>query len=521
MELGGQRAPAVGEWATSSSVVLRGGAWNIFSRVVPTLYTVVISIAAARFLGAEPFGRQSFISFIQLSLVFFLTTGISGGLSRYIGESIGRERPQDVARMMRWAWLVEVVAALAGASLLVGAAAAGADPKGAWLFAAVGCFVAVLHAVPSALLGGLQLWRAATIVGVVSGIFTGAAIVAVLAAGGGVTEIFAIEAAGSMVNLGGTTLLARRALRNLPAPALSASRERRDLIRGLTRFSLASSYGVIVYLIVWRRSEFFFLEHFSGDVAVAIYSVPFAAVTALIQVPEALSAVVIPAFATLAGARAQERIRLGFARALRLLLLATLPVTAAALALGPPLLEALWGAAFEESGPVFLVMVAPLPLLALLYVSKALAMGLGKLRVVLIVDTGAAVINVSLALLLIPRYDALGAAFAHVAAQVASAVPILVYALRLAGRADWKPRTLVPAALASAGAGAAAAAVLAVIGGVAGLVLATAAGTAVFAILAVVFKILPKEDAEWLETNAGRSVARLSRLVAGPALQAS
>jgi O-antigen/teichoic acid export membrane protein len=254
---------------------------------------------------------------------------------------------------------------------------------------------------------------------------------------------------------------------------------------------------------------------------VAVYSVPFAAVTALIQVPEALSAVVIPAFATLAGARAQERIRLGFARALRLLLLATLPVTAAALALGPPLLEALWGAAFEESGPVFLVMVAPLPLLALLSVSKALAMGLGKLRVVLLVDTGAAVINVSLALLLIPRYDALGAAFAHVAAQVASAVPILVYALRLAGRADWKPRTLVPAALASAGAGAAAAAVLAVIGGVAGLVLATAAGTAVFAILAVVFKILPKEDAEWLETNAGRSVARLSRLIAGPALQAS
>jgi O-antigen/teichoic acid export membrane protein len=518
-EVRGQDAAFVGERGTSSAVVLRGGAWNVFSRVVPHLYVLVISIAAARFLGAEGFGRQSFISFVSLSIVFFLTTGVSAGLIRYIGEAIGRERPGDVERLIRWGWLVELVAAVGGSSVLVAAAAAGAGPRAAWLFAAVGCFVGVLHAVPSAILGGLQLWRAATIVGVVSGLVTALATVVVLAAGGGISGMFAVEAAGSIVNLAGTTLLARRALVSLPAtaPAVPASS---DLLRGAVRFSLASSYGVILYLVVWRRSEFFFLEHFAGDVAVAIYSVPFAAVAALIQIPEAVAAVVLPAFATLAGAQAQERIRSGFARALRLILLATLPTTAAALALGPALLEAVWGDEFEESGPVLLVMAAPLPVIGLLYVSKALAAGLGKLRFVLIVETGAAVLNLSLALLLIPPHGALGAAVAHATAQVASAGPILMYALRLAAPVHWRPSAILPAAGASLGAGLLAGATLVLVGGAVGLALASVLGTATFAALAVMLRILPPEDAAWLETHGGRSVARLSRLVARPAVRA-
>jgi O-antigen/teichoic acid export membrane protein len=516
-----QDAAAVGEWTTSSAVVLRGGAWNVFSRVVPHLYTLVISIAAARFLGAEGFGRQSFISFVSLSIVFFLTTGVSAGLIRYIGDAIGRERPGDVGRLIRWGWLVELVAALGGSSVLIVAAAAGADPRAAWLFAAVGCFVGVLHAVPSAILGGLQLWRAATIVGVVSGLITALASVAVLAAGGGISGMFAVEAAGSIVNLAGTTLLARRAMGSLPATAPGAGTASSDLLRSVVRFSLASSYGVLLYLIVWRRSEFFFLEHFVGDVAVAIYSVPFAAVAALIQIPEAFGAVVLPAFATLAGAQAQERIRSGFARALRLILLATLPTTAAALALGPALLEAVWGAEFEESGPVLLVMAAPLPVIALLYVSKALAAGLGKLRFVLIVETGAALLNVSLALLLIPPHGALGAAVAHATAQVASAVPILMYALRLAAPVRWRPSAILPAAGASAGAGLLAGATLVLVEGALGLALASVVGTAAFAVLAVMLRILPPEDAAWLETHGGPSVARLSRLVTRPAVRAA
>jgi hypothetical protein len=56
-----------------------------------------------------------------------------------------------------------------GGGILVGAAALGASPISAWLFAAVATFAAILHTVPSAVLIGTQRWRQATMIGLITG----------------------------------------------------------------------------------------------------------------------------------------------------------------------------------------------------------------------------------------------------------------------------------------------------------------------------------------------------------------
>jgi len=68
--------------ATTGRSVLRGGFWYTASRVVPQLYTLAISIVAARFLGPGGMGRQSFIAFVELSLVALLSNGIFFALMR-------------------------------------------------------------------------------------------------------------------------------------------------------------------------------------------------------------------------------------------------------------------------------------------------------------------------------------------------------------------------------------------------------------------------------------------------------
>ncbi|MGH3080121.1 MAG: hypothetical protein ACRDNH_03160, partial [Gaiellaceae bacterium] len=98
--------------ATGGDSVVTGGAWNSASRLIPQLYVLAISIAGARFLGAESFGRQSFISFVELSLILLLTGGLSLAVVRFIGDSLGRGRSAPVARLVTWAWRVEGVAAL-------------------------------------------------------------------------------------------------------------------------------------------------------------------------------------------------------------------------------------------------------------------------------------------------------------------------------------------------------------------------------------------------------------------------
>jgi O-antigen/teichoic acid export membrane protein len=188
-----------------------------------------------------------------------------------------------------------------------------------------------------------------------------------------------------------------------------------------------------------------------------------------------------------------------------------LPVTAAALVLGPRLLDVVYGPEFADARPVLLIMLIAFPAVPLLSISRSLLVALGLLRFPLLVETAAAVINVSLALALVPGHGAIGAAVANVTAQLLAAVLIVARGLRAVGEVDWRPFSLWRVAAASAGAALAAWLGLAVAAGGPGLALGIAAAVVVFAALAVALKILPRDDAVWLDDVAG---TRLGGLVA-------
>src|SRR5204862_781207 len=70
---------------------------------------------------------------------------------------------------------------------------------------------------------GAQRWRDASIVGLATGTAATAAIVLVLAAGGGITGMFAVEAVLTIANLVWTSALGRRALRSIATAPRVAS----------------------------------------------------------------------------------------------------------------------------------------------------------------------------------------------------------------------------------------------------------------------------------------------------------
>jgi O-antigen/teichoic acid export membrane protein len=330
--------------------------------------------------------------------------------------------------------------------------------------------------------------------------------VAVLAAGGGITGMFAVEAVISAGNLVWTTMLARRALgRVAPWRGPELDHEAWRVLRSRAwRYALPASYGFLLTLVVWRRSEFFFLERYSTDTQIALYSVVFAFVAALTQFPDAIAAVALPAVATLSGAGEADRIRVGFARGLRMVALVALPITAVALAIGPRLLKLLFGPDFSGTEPVLLIMLVPFPLLPLLSLSRSVLAGLGKLRVPLIAETIAAAVNISLAFALVRDHGAVGAAVSNVAAQLTAAVLVLTYALWSLGDVDWRPLSLWRGVVAAAAAGLAGWAGVTLLPGAWGLVLGALLALVSFSALAVFLKILPEDDAAWLNKEAGR-----------------
>jgi len=484
---------------TSGATVFRGGIWNVASRIIPQVYVLIVSVAAARFLGPDGLGRQSFIGFVQVSVTMLLSSGLAISLMRYVGEAIGRRGGDAVRGLIVWAWRLQAAGALAGGGAVAAIGIVGADPRGAWLLAGVACGIAIVHTVPSALLIGTQLWRQASIVGIVTGAGAAAATIAVLAVGGGITGMFAVQAVVSAVNLAWTTRIARGALATL-GPAVAADLQLR---RRVVRFALFETVDILVVLVVWRRSEFFFLDRFSTDAEIALYSISFSALMLLALVPDSIGTVITPALSTWLGAGITDRIRLAFGRTVRLVALLAMPITAATLALGPEALRLVFGEDYEGTGPVLVILVSLFPLYALSTIGSAVVLAFGKIRVPIAVGLVAAVVNIGLDITLIPRYDAVGAALANSGAQLVAGLPVIVYAVRLTGAIRWEAGRLLVGAFASACGGLAAWGVLVAIGGGAGVVLGLLAGCGAFGVCARVLRILPADDASWLDDRAG------------------
>ena len=509
--------------ATTGATVLSGGAWKTAALALPQLYALVQSIVAARFLGPAGMGVQSFIAFTELSVVNLLTVGLSNSLMRYIGELLGRRRGGEVRELVAWGWRVQAVgAALAGGGLGL-VALSGANVASAWGFAAVAAVASVLHNVPSAVLIGTQRWRDASIVGLVTGCVATGAIVAVLAAGGGITGMFAVEAAVALVNLLWTGALSRRQLlRVAPMPRLATAAA--ALRKDARTYAILASLTSVVTFVVWRRSELFFLQHYSPSAQIAFYSIPFSLLTALITLPQSLSEVVSPAVATLFGAGAGKRIRRGYGRGARLLVIMTLPVAAAALAVGPETIRVIWGRDYGPAGAVFLILLIPLPAIPLVNLARAFLTGIGEIRVPLLITLVAGALNIGLDFLLVPLYDAKGAAVANGCAQLAAGLPLLAVVRRRVGIVEWQGARLARAALASAGAGGAAWICVRLLGGPLGILVGLAAEGLVLVVLGALLRILPADDAVWLDgavgTRFGGLLGRTFRLWGGvPAAQ--
>ena len=504
---GAQASPQFGAEATTGASVVRGGLWKMFSNALPQLYALTLSIAAARYLGPDGMGRQSFIAFAEILTIEVISSGLAMAAQRYIGEAVGARRGAQARWLALTIFKIELVGAAIGGGVLIALGLHGQEPQAAWILAGVAAVSGVLATVPGAVLSGLQRWRDATIAGLATGGFGTVATLIVLALGGRITAMFAVEAVSLSIAFLWTGLLARRAL---PAVADTVEREP-ELRRRTLRFAAYSSVGALLTLIVWRRSEFFFLNHYSADREIAFYSIAFAVVSALVRLPSAMGQVLAPAVATLFGAGAHERIRRGFSRALRLLLIATIPIVAASAALGPETLKLIWGDAYAPTRDPFLIMVAASLLTPMTVTAASLLAGLGRVRVPLVVNTCAGAVDLGLAYLLVPHHGAVGAAIANAGAQATAGIPLIASCSRLAGPIRWGPGSLLRCAVYSALGGVAAWAVVSALGGVIGIVLGLLAGLTLFLGLASTIGLLHRDDADWLAAVVGSKLGNAPR----------
>lgn len=494
----------------TGSALLAGGAWSVLSRVIPQAQLLALSIITARALGPEDMGRQSYIAFIALSLVMVATAGLPGSLTRFTAELLGGGSGGRALGVLRLTVRIEAAAAVAAGAGLAAIGIAGAEPRGAWILAGASAALFILASPLQALLTGAQRWREAIAPGLVTGILAIPVTYLVLAAGGGIAGVFAVETGVAALNLAAAVWLSRRLARRMP----SAGPVPGDLRRRFATFAAVSTLLILVQYVVARRSELFVMDAVSSDAQIAFYSIGFAIAAGLAAIPDAVGKVAMPAVATLAGAAQHARIRAGFWRAVRLLVAVSPPLAVAAIVTGPALLAAVYGDDYRAAGDALRVLLAPLMLLPLLMLAQAVLFALGRLGVLVGVNLAATAVDIGLALALIPSLDAVGAAIANVAAQLVAGVPCLIVAARMQAPVDvdWAAAGRTLGLTAAVGVGVALP--LATIGdGPGGLAASLAVGALVLVAAWPWARPLAGRDAAWLAAAVGGR--RRSATVAG------
>lgn len=493
--------------ATTGLTLLAGSLWSTAGYLVPVAYTLVGSIIAARVLGPDGMGKQSFIAWTALSLALLLGDGLSTGVVRFVGERIGAGKPDEARALFGWALRWEVLAGIVGFAVCALLGVLRGELQSAWLLAGVACAAITIHNVPAGVLIGSQRYRQSTVPGLITGGLGITATVVVLQAGGGITGMFAVEALATVANLVWTFVLARRTAHELSATAHLPL----ALRKAVARFSLVATATVLFSLVVWQRSEFFFLDRYRAASEIAAYSVAFAAVAAAQRVPDGLTQVVMPAMATLFGAREGQRIRSGFWRAFRLVTVVSLPLAAGMIAVGPRTLSFVYGAAYERAGPVLVVLMITFPLVPIRHLGASLLLGVGLQGRTVAADAAASFANVVAAVILVPRHGAVGAAWASAVAQAVSCAAILALAAPHVRPADFRSGRLLRSGIAAVAAGLGGWLGVQVVAGGLGILAGVAFGAAAYLLVAVPLRALDADDAAWLSNNAGD---RLGGLVA-------
>lgn len=476
--------------------------------VVRAALSVLISVLTARYLRPEAMGRYAFLVWLAGLLAVVLSLGLPTTLMRYVAEAIGARRPATagalLGQVVRWQLALLLVAV---GAVLVAATAMTPDWRLPLLLTALSVPPLVLNGSVGAFLSGLQVfgWQALLSVGMLA--LLAALFVVVTALDGGLSGLLLAHAVANAAGLAVLVWLARREGHRrgaLPPAGPLTVEARADVVR----YARSASLLVVLDAVVWQRTEVALLQALAPAAQIAFYALAFGIAAQAARIPAQASTLLFPSFPALVGAgRAAELAGL-HATAMRYLVLLGAPLAIGLAVTAPAVVRLLYGPAYDPAAPV----------LAALALGSLVAFASGASPAVLhatkrqdwLVRQGvlAAVVDIGLALALIPLAGALGAALASLTAQALGSVLAIRAAVRTAG-AGVPLGALVRITIAALAMGAVAAVPVWTLGAGAGLAVAIVVGAAAYPLALRALRALSVEDLDRVRVLAERLPARV------------
>lgn len=391
------------------------------------------SILVARALGPEKLGYYSYVLWIVSITGVLGTFGVPMATRKYMSEYIGKGEPGVALAVLRFTLRFQLLVCAVILAVGMGVIAAMVAPE-LRIFACL----AVLSLLPALMLGivtnaNLAVEDMASNVAssIISTVVMFAAILATLYFHWDLIGLAASMLVGRSVDFCVRWFLHRSRF-PYRADSYSVPPLPDALRRSLWRFCWHSSWLQIFNLVVWDRSEVFFLERFCRIEEVAYYNTGFNITQQLLMLPRI--------FAGAAGANLMVRAGLEpsalapmSSTMLRYIVLVAFALSAGLTALSGPAVHVLYGERYAPMIPVLALLAVFCSAKAMLVPAQQYLTTIDRLKILLRATIAVSVINIGLDVWLIRSHASMGAAWANSASQFLGMALVWWSIIRYAG----------------------------------------------------------------------------------------
>ena len=463
-----------------ASRILKNSAWYGLEQVLEAVIFFGTSIAVARYLSPAELGYFQYINFFVQVVTRTSGSGLAGATRKYMVEFLAQGKPGTAHAVYKLAYRFQLAGALLITVLGLSAVAWFGQP-GYRLMASL----LILSIVP-----GIMSWIPAmanlafedlsrNTLSALAYIFSyTTTLVLTLYFHWGLVGIASALLIGRTVEVLLRTGPLHRRLAALPLDSLDS-----DLKLRIRRFCLEALGLQLLMSVVWDRSEMVFLKHFSGLEQIAFYSVSYSLTNNLLLVPRTFGGATSVSLMSEASRNDPGRVDSIVKNASRYLLLVSLPIHVGAAAIAGLAVTFTYGAKYAAAIPVLVIASLLAIPRAFQELPETLLRAADRQKQLLVWYSITGVLNIALDFLFIPRFGAVGAAWGNGLAQAAGVVFIWFQARRFY-TFSLPPRALLRLGLSACIMGSVAYSITRALPTFPGLVLAMAAGAAVY-VLAV------------------------------------
>lgn len=405
------------------------------------------SIPLARVIGPDRLGYFSYIQWLAMVGSNAVLLGIPATTRRYMAESLGRD-DLPAARGIFFATLqiqtILAFAALVVGEILVFTLTDRSYWSSSWLIV-VSLVPRMIMSIPSQAHAAGERLQSNLFAYVVSSVVLVGIMGFGLWSGGGLVAAAAAYAIANSVELILKLTFALRWLGSGPRTPIGP-----ELRKRMLTFSTHGATLLLLNLVIWDKSDFFFLELLRRDRAgLAFFNSAINLADRAIQIVQVFVNGLSVSLMSEVG-RSVDKMYVIARVGLRYSILIAGVLLFGLSAVGPHLVLTLYGPRFAPAGPLLSLVAVMAIGKCLMPLLQALFQAAERQKAVVVWSCCCGALNVALDLLLIPQMGAMGAAIANGSAQLLAAAGLIYWAQRVLG-IDWSLGRSIPGLLAGLG----------------------------------------------------------------------